>query len=683
MATVTLHVVTTQEREIKRLERLGKLLEDSFREETRLSSGWIDIFVSLRTPNAEKAENDIVVIGRLNNYSVNLDGSRFKIINFFAAIECKSHRQQNIDWKVENAHIYVKYNGRWVNAANEADSSARAVRDQLFREVKLSPYVNSFVWLYEFKDTIDLPYVLTGGLVSARGIFEKILSTAQTNRSANKDRLFRYGEEDIYQSTGRNPASMDEEKILKYIKRLSSLGVDTMPALTRKRVEAITRSEVSNTEYFKAIGERLVIFTGGPGTGKTQRLLFAAKALVEDDKKILILTYNHVLRCDLLMIIHYSGLESTLDRGAYPKSANLFFVDIFRSIGLRTNEEIASADYFGALEKHSSTKQPKVSYYTDLKDLLSLLKQDRDEYLELILSKTPYLRSYDILMIDESQDWRPEERDILMQIFGEENIVLAHSSEQITRGGIDELRWDRHVRNKPTRRGNKKCLRQCSNLVEFNFALSASLGYELTSVIENSSISGGQIVICIGEYDSSLHSRLYDAHRKAGQTNFDFCFACHGGLGSEKKGFKHSQEFSRKGINLWDACNEENRKYASFNRDLFRMMFYESARGTEAWSFVSLELDTWLEQIVRPRAEREYDNEKRQLNILEQSELEEKDQSIRKQVARWCLIPLTRSINTSVIQISSKDSLYGRKIYEAAAVLGGGFCEIYTSNLPA
>ena len=109
-------------------------------------------------------------------------------------------------------------------------------------------------------------------------------------------------------------------------------------------------------------------------------------------------------------------------------------------------------------------------------------------------------------------------------------------------------------------------------------------------------------------------------------------------------------------------------------------MFYESSRGIEAWAFVSIGLDTWLEEVIEPRAEKEWEEAFKQLNLLDQSDVDSKELSIKKQVSRWALIALTRAVAINIINVDSLQSKYGSVIHEALSAMPQQCWEIVTQD---
>ena len=78
-----------------------------------------------------------------------------------------------------------------------------------------------------------------------------------------------------------------------------------------------------------------------------------------------------------------------------------------------------------------------------------------------------------------------------------------------------------------------------------------------------------------------------------------------------------------------------------------------------------MEYDKWLEEIVTPNSYEDYRKSTKQLklNIFDAGGLDDEETTVRKLIARWAMIPLTRAVSTTVIQINSRKSKYGELLF--------------------
>ena len=673
MAKVNLQEIEITSQEGTQLATLARQVREKIENYCSESSGWVQIFCGFRTPNGERTDNDIVVFGSLNNLAEKADNTHVKITTFAAVIECKAHSRVNKNLFFEGNDIKVKYQAKrtkgttYTSACTQADECARSIKEEIYSQIRVRPYVESFVWLYNYNGERPQQHSFACSF-SAENFFQDLAHSA-VNKKATKSCIISTNTCIVFQATGGNRSSnYNDTKLQEYA---FSRTLKNLPskegALTRKRVERITKkslNRVNQSDYFSEIGEKMLAFIGGPGTGKTASLIYSAKWLAEDGQRLLLLTYNHVLKCDLKRLIYYAGLSSLETLGVNPKSSTLFFTDLLCAAKIVEKSEI-NAEFFDTL------------YQEKLDLLLQAIRSNSIKNLDEIIF--PYT-NYDLVMIDEAQDWPIAERDLIFTLWGSENVMIASSPDQLTRGGLDFNDWTKFARKGVNRPPRRKCLRQAKMLVEFNTLLMKKLNYEPLLYEPADQLGGEKIFLYEGAYNVETHSKILHLCELEGQDNYDICLACHQGLGSPAEGFNDTQAFYRGGFPLWDACNNEVRKSYPIGDDKQRIMFYESSRGIEAWAFFSIGLDTWLEEVIEPRAEKEWEEAFKQLNLLDQSDVDSKELSIKKQVSRWALIALTRAVAINIINVDSLQSKYGSVIHEALSAMPQQCWEIVTQD---
>ena len=99
---------------------------------------------------------------------------------------------------------------------------------------------------------------------------------------------------------------------------------------------------MDQSKYYSEIGNKMIVFDGGPGTGKTASLLYCSKKLCDEGNKILLVTFNHVLRCDLIRLLEYAKMGLMADNGVHPKSAVQFFTDLLLATQLISPEQFGN-----------------------------------------------------------------------------------------------------------------------------------------------------------------------------------------------------------------------------------------------------------------------------------------------------------------------------------------------------
>ena len=107
--------------------------------------------------------------------------------------------------------------------------------------------------------------------------------------------------------------------------------------------------------------------------------------------------------------------------------------------------------------------------------------------------------------------------------------------------------------------------------------------------------------------------------------------------------------FIEAGGSVWDGTSRDVREHFPTHRDQLRFIQYDSCRGLEGWTTVNYELDVLWEY-----KRRQWLAEGRVVDDLYQTG----DELARSHASRWVMIPLTRSIDTLVINVTSQPSLF-------------------------
>ncbi len=672
LAEVILENLKSSDQENQQLVSLGEQIRDSLNIECNNSSGWIRIYLGFKTQYSRRSDNDIVIFGDLNG-KYKESSENFLIGTFASVIECKGHVTSfgdDKDISITGNNVEVRYRDRrtggyyWSSASDQVADCARGIKKEIGIRIQINTYINDFLWLYNLNDEFNNNENIFGSKFLPKKFFKKIILDAKNCKIGTEKCVTNHPLGIIYRATKNKFTTNLGNKLLFYARSLSpSYLKNDLGGLTRSHVERITKSKVDKSQYYSQIGNRMIIFDGGPGTGKTASLLYCSKKLCDEGNKILLLTYNHVLRCDLKRLLEYAEMGIMENNGVHPQSSTKFFTDIFREISLVNPGE------FGENFLNKDPKTNMSPYDEALEKLFNLVKKKSTNENKKILDKISHLINYDYIMIDESQDWFSLERDIIISLWTSKKIIIAQSPEQLTRGSIDFTDWTKYLpkREDFNKLPRRKSLRQRKVLVNFNKVFMSDLQYQSASLEEEPDMGGGKIILCEGIYTSKMHDFISEIHAKGSEKKYDFSFACHAKLGNNTNGFYKSKDFHKEGIPLWDACKTDVRQLAPIGNDLHRMMFYESCRGIESWTFVCLEYDRWLEEIVTPRSYDDYRNSTKQLklNIFDAADIDDEETTVRKLIARWALIPLTRAVSTTVIQITSRESKYGKLIFSA------------------
>ena len=107
------------------------------------------------------------------------------------------------------------------------------------------------------------------------------------------------------------------------------------------------------------------------------------------------------------------------------------------------------------------------------------------------------------------------------------------------------------------------------------------------------------------------------------------------------------------GYKIWDGVSPRIRSSYPTSLDQHRIVQYDSSRGLEGWTVVCLGLDLF------------YEYKKNQFVPNTREDMFIDDQAMAASyAAQWTMIPLTRAIDTLVVQFEDPDHLLARIFYE-------------------
>lgn len=126
-----------------------------------------------------------------------------------------------------------------------------------------------------------------------------------------------------------------------------------------------------------------------------------------------------------------------------------------------------------------------------------------------------------------------------------------------------------------------------------------------------------------------------------------------------------ARALAEQGIKVWDASSIDVRENFPTDREALRIVQYDSCRGLEGWTVINYGFDEFWDYKYRQRLAlpRETDD----LFITAEEEA-------REFASRWTMIPLTRAMDTLVINISNKPSRI-REALEKTQAQRGDFME--------
>jgi len=407
------------------------------------------------------------------------------------------------------------------------------------------------------------------------------------------------------------------------------------------------------TGWREDIYERMIILKGPGGTGKTVKLLqFGYQEQKRNDTNVLFLTYNKALIATIGRTLGLMGIKTSPDEddGTISYMTNMsFFIRIMMEFGIwtaRDNEAVNNNR--GNLE---SIYKSKVNHLKELFEGGAAKKEDIEKN---------FLK-YELILVDEGQDWLQDEQHILEEIYKFNNLIIAHGINQNIRGA--ETEWGKHLsKHRGKNIGNRKthalwsALRMKENLGIFikEFANSTeelkhnkSANNEYSQLELSKCYPGGSIHICEGSLYRNTELTLELNNLVASQKdveNIDIlnCIPSNINIGSIVDKSK---------IKIWDGVGEKSRGIPPNDISYQRFVRYQSCRGLEGWITVNHFLDEYWE----------YELEEGKTRAKTESLFEElgNDDAI-DYANKWAFIAFTRSIDTLVITVKNKNSKIGK-----------------------
>lgn len=623
----------------------GIKLKEKLENDPKLKSheNEVHIFPSVQCYGQNPQDIDLVVLGNLNNYSTLIksksqcfdEEERTVIIkNFCIVIEVKKHGIDGI--KFEGSHLKVKHGGHFFSASNQNDKQMYSLRRFFDNKGAQAPFVGNIIYL---------PSISKKQIPPENDIMNIIFSdfTISDFWTQSLRRFPKKGNDSeiVYQSLHPN---IFENELSKYLKFLDNRM--KFSRLDRLKIEAICKKEITDQKYKDEFGKKLLIFRGRGGTGKTYRLLNIAKYLYDSyDARILLLTYNKALISDIMRLFAILRIPPySIDGSIIMKTIHSFFYSLFYKMDLC--EEFENDIYY---ENFSIYKER-------LNSLLDNRIIKKNEFSKLAI-EYPDLFKYDYVMIDEGQDWLSDERDIVYKLFGPNNIIIADGMDQLIRSN-KPCKWKNSSLCKDSKMISlHKGFRQKTNLTRFIKIFASKLNSEW-DVEDSGDQYGGNIIIVEGNYSLEIHKRLIEQNINDKNENVDMLFCVPPNYKSIEKSdngnLSLNEAFVKWNFSVWNGVDKNFRATYPTSLEQLRIVQYDSCRGLEGWICVNVAFDKFYEYKYET-----YKSEKKgQLDFM--------PDEIKKElfVANWCLIPLTRAMDTIVLHIEDSNSYISKILKE-------------------
>ena len=372
--------------------------------------------------------------------------------NFFLVIEVKDHSNKKV--KTIGNDLWVQYSKNrydfdWHNASEQSKKQVHTVRNSLFPflkrnqiEEKSCPLILNLIWLRKLSigevEVLNIQNILPSNFDS-KLFFQTI--TKSNHPVGLKTPTINFVRGQIDQNIITNI-------IVLYFKFFEEEVYSKIGILSRKKIEEVIQAQINIEEkpYFSEIGKKLIIINGEPGSGKTIHLLQIAYSLYkEHHKRSLILSYNVALVSDLNRLSYLSGVQSD----PYNPTINIrtiqsFFRDILIAYELYIPKKLEN----GSFDMNHESNVYLNNYLELLKKLDEIIDANWIDQAEKNKLKKDIIKfNWDIILIDESQDWYEEERNILYKLFEPNNFVIAYGDRQFVRQNKG-IKWDQYDKSK-------------------------------------------------------------------------------------------------------------------------------------------------------------------------------------------------------------------------------------------
>ena len=555
---------------------------------------------------------------------------RTYLSGFLLALEVKDHDPANA--RIMGNQVEVKYQDRWSNASEQSYQQIYSIRDYLIRAVEHAPWIFSGLWLRNISSTKfpNAPHNILGSDLDA----DRFIRFIVQNRHDALNHQVQKGHTDLsIAAFKKTEANVFRCALDLFTTKLSEGSLD------RRKLELICQKILKEQQYADRLGNQLLLFRGRGGAGKTLRLLQIARTLYETSgDRILFLTYNKALVSDVRRLLAILGVSDKVDEQTIGiRSSDSFFFGLLKAYGLSPTQ--GSPDVF------------PVDYQQKKVELLNLLRLSKpaDIIKEQTAINNPEIFAWDFVLVDEGQDWPEEERDLLFALFGSDRLIVADGVDQFVRNQ-KRCDWMKGVSARQIVT-LKKSLRLKKNLCQIATAFAEKVGVEW-DMEPNDDIHGGHVKLLLGPYARDAHTKIMESHNKAGNKPIDALFCMTGAVGARSARFP--EELASWGFKVWDGTTSEGREHFATDVEQHRIVKYESCRGLEGWTVVCLDFDQFFDRQVI-----EGQSHERELFVSA-------EEAGLRFAARWSLIPLTRAIDTLVIQLEEHSAL-GQQLLSVAS----------------
>ena len=621
---ITIHGNKQSGSEYEAAVALAKVAREFFPEIAESKQIVLDIFPSVQCFGQRTQDIDLLVFFADYRHEDKLHVCKNgKLIHSFCTtIEIKAHTPSSVSFS--GPCCSVTYRGHVHDVTSQSEGQKYSVKNYIERNSKTesAPRIENLIWLTRVPKSL-LPKQ-DSNLLGADTTWSDFLESISLVNTCK----------------GLTIATFSNRVWMDGIKAIFSKSIE-ISKIDRKRLEAITKSimDINQQQYAQKLGQQLLVIKGRGGTGKTVRLLqIAYQSYNELGLRVVLLTYNKALVSDIRRLLALQGVRDSIGmESVCIKTIHSFMREWLIALDICDKK----SDNF--IEQYEAYKQ----------EALKMFEQGALSDGDIAEAKTKRSREleWDILLIDESQDWPKSEMDILYKFYGYKRFVIADGVDQFVRG-VERISWVEGVPASERQQINlTKSLRLKSTLCSGVIHFAKELGLQNWMLDPVPESHGGRIAVVIGDpFSEEFHRKLVATAKADGNAPVDLLFCVPPTWVAEKGDRRCStvaEKYEQWGYQVWDAVDPTLRGEYPTSRDQFRIVQYDSCRGLEGWVVVCFALDEFYNF---KKATAEISSEEKNDMFFEYEE------SALAYAKRWIMIPLTRAIDTLVIHVSKSDS---------------------------
>lgn len=571
-----------------------------------------------------------------------LGGIKVKVESLVVAIEVKGHDAGGIN--VAGDEVTVRYPEGWKSATGQNI-------DQVHALAKYFDHQHLSTWVYRCVALQGIPAlpISNGKSVPEAGAVAFGFSGSDfLTAVAGVNGVRKFGRDFVLSSIPMAKA----RKVLE-----ASIFRAIVPSkLDRAKMDRIATRRSEAKDLAEVLGQHMVRLKGHGGTGKTIMLLQAAhEAFVGHGRRCIVLTYNVALAADITRLLALLRIPGVSDGGGIEVKTVMSFVYTWLNrLGL---EEEEAEDNFDAYVGKCATALEWIDTGTVSASDISKAKDAEQSLLD-----------FDVVLVDEGQDWPQAEADLLTRLYAPSTILVADGLDQLVRG--ERTNWHSAAGGKEnvSEKSLARCLRMKRNLGVFANAMADEAGLNW-SIEPSDEAAGGKVLVSYEPYTSLGPARqalLAEAHA-TGNSLVDFlhCVPASEVVGTADGPRSNlANQFELEGLATWDAVNRAARKDFPRSLETARIVQYESCRGLEGWVTVLDGLDEFWHRKFEATLGQDVSNP----GFVDPNE------RASRVAWQWVMIALTRPIDTLVITLRDPQSVVA-KVIEAVAKSHGDFVQ--------